>query len=281
MRCAWQAYLNLLPVWLRSDVDELGRDSLQETRLRINRPVECITKQGSTWIGSEVNQEDIDFVVNAASRYSPWTATEISRGYITAQGGHRVGLCGDAVGEGGKFGVRTVTSLCVRVARDFPGISGDLSKLQGSLLIVGRPGSGKTTLLRDLIREKSDRICKHVAVVDERCELFPKWQNTFCFPPGKRTDVISNCRKTIAIEMVLRTMCPQLIALDEVTSEEDSEALLHAAWCGTSLIATAHADNIYELRKRKTYQKLLEDGVFANFVVMHHSQSWTLERMTA
>ena len=280
MRCAWQAYLNILPVWLRPKVDGLMRDSLQEVRLRLNRPVECVTGLESTWIDSVIKEEDVAFVVNTASRYSPWTINEIAKGYITAPGGHRIGLCGDAVGEGGKFGVRALTSLCIRVARDYPGISRDLSKLKGSLLIIGRPGSGKTTLLRDLIRQKSDYVGDHVSVVDERCELFPRWQSTFCFPPGKRTDVLSNCKKTIAIELVLRTMSPQLIAVDEITSEEDCEALSHAAWCGVSLIATAHADSIEDLYKRKAYNKLLRDGTFTHFVVMHHDQSWTLERVT-
>lgn len=279
MRCAWQAYLNILPIWMRRQVDRYGQDTLQETRLRLERPAELITAGGSIWLDRAIQKEDLDFVVNTASHYSPWTSETIAQGYITAPGGHRIGLCGESAGERGNNTLREVTSLCIRTARDFPGISRDLGKLSGSLLIIGRPGSGKTTLLRDLVRQRSDCFDQAVAVVDERCELFPRWQNSFCFPPGRKTDVLSGCKKTVAVETLLRTMNPQTIALDEVTATEDCDALLRAAWCGAQLVSTAHADSMNELRKRSVYRKLLDSGVFSHYIVMRHDQTWVQERV--
>ena len=281
MICAWKEFVGILPEWMRLDVDRCGRIALQELRLRLGKPPELILGSESIWLNRTVASEDLKFCVNTASRYSPWSAESVSSGYITAPGGHRIGLCGEAVVNNGEVhGIRSLSSLCIRVARDFPGIAATLAEKPGSVLILGSPGSGKTTLLRDLIRHISNKDSGSIAVVDERGELFPTRSGQACFDAGKRTDVLSNCKKTIAIELVLRTMSPQLIAVDEITSEEDCEALSHAAWCGVSLIATAHADSIEDLYKRKAYNKLLRDGTFTHFVVMHHDQSWTLERVT-
>lgn len=279
MRCAWEAYLNILPLWMRQQTDKQGRDSLQEIRLRLDRPPELVKANGSIWMDRAIKREDLDFVVNAASRYSPWTSETIRLGYISAPGGHRIGLCGNAVGEGGSLGVREVTSLCVRVARDFPGISGNLATLKGAIVVLGAPGSGKTTLLRDIIRQKSEKYEETVSVVDERGEIFPQWQNSFCFYPGKRTDVLYGCAKATAIPILLRTMTPKIIAVDEITAEEDCKALLQASRCGATLIATAHAEDIKTFRTREIYRKLLENNVFCHYIWMHRDQSWTQERM--
>ena len=144
MRCAWEAYLSLLPVWMRREVDEQGRERLQELRLRLGHPPELVTSRNSVWMNKAVCAEDLAYCVNAASRYSPWNATTAAQGYLTGPGGHRIGLCGDAVVQNDTVtGIRRTTSLCIRVARDFPGIAKGKETLNGSILILGRPGSGK------------------------------------------------------------------------------------------------------------------------------------------
>ena len=94
MKCAWQSYLNLLPHWMRQDVDRLGKDNLQELRLRVGFFPELIFQNSSQKIKRIVSDSDLTFVINAASNYSPWAATTISDGYITAEGGHRIRLSG-------------------------------------------------------------------------------------------------------------------------------------------------------------------------------------------
>lgn len=280
MMCAWQEYLCLLPEWMRNDVDELGREMLQELRLRINQVPELIIQGRSFWLHREAVSDDLNFVINAASQYSPWSASTSSSGYITASGGHRVGLCGDAIIQNNTMkGIRNPTSLCLRVARDFPGIAARSNSYSGSILIIGRPGSGKTTLLRDLIRQRSDNGSGSVAVVDERGELFPVSRQKNCFSVGKRTDILTSCPKSTGIEILLRTMGSTCIAVDEITHAKDCEAMLEAGWCGVSLLATAHAASLNDLRRRPVYRPLLSSGLFDAVFIMQEDKSWKAERL--
>ena len=280
MKCAWDAYLNLLPGILRREVDRYGKNTLQELRLRLGQPPELRTDTGSRWLNFLCTGQDLDYCINAASRYSPWTAGTASMGYLTGSGGHRIGICGRAAVRNGTVqGIHPVTSLCLRVARDFPGFSGNACALGGSVLILGPPGSGKTTFLRDLIRQKSDRGTGCISVVDEKQEIFPESGGVSCFPAGKHTDIMGGCPKAAGIDAVLRNMGPSVIAVDEITAEQDCEALIRAAWCGVSLIATAHAATLEDLNSRPVYRSLVACGVFEHVIVLRPDRSWTEERM--
>lgn len=274
MTCAWDALLGILPRWMRQDADRLGKDTMQELRLRRGAPPELVLRDQSLWLDRNCGEEDITFCIQAASRYSPWAAESVRRGFLTAPGGHRIGLCGLALYRGGQMtGLREITSLCIRVARDFPGIAAP-APADGSVLILGAPGWGKTTLLRDLIRQRSEK--ETVAVVDERGELFPEG-----FMMGKRTDVLRGCRKMEGLDQVLRTMGPGCIAVDEITAAEDCEALIRAAGCGVRLLATAHASTLEEFGARPLYAPLAERGLFDHILVLHADKSFGTERMTA
>lgn len=280
MKCAWQAYLNLLPIWMREYVDKQGRETLQEIRLRLNLQPELLTSSGTYWIDRPVTIDDLRFCVNVASRYSPWATGSLALGFITAPGGHRIGICGDAVvNNQAMTGIHSPTSLCIRVARDFPGIAGRAVNLEGSILIIGKPGSGKTTLLRDLIREKSNIGPGSIAVVDERGEIFPVINHLTCFFPGKRTDILTKCSKPQGIEAVLRNMGPDTIAVDEITAQSDCEALIRAGWCGVNLLATAHAGNYKDLLSRPVYRPIIESKLFQTILIIQPDKSWRLERM--
>lgn len=278
MKCAWDAYLRLIPVWMRQSVDRQGRETLQELRLRLNSPPVLITAEGRQELGRQVTLEDIQFSINMASKYSPWTAQSIASGYITAAGGHRMGICGAAVRDRNMMtGIRSPTSLCIRVARDFHGIAREATGLLESILIIGKPGSGKTTLLRDLIRTKSHHHC--VAVVDEREEIFPRVHHELFFDAGKNTDILSSCGKNWGIEAVLRSMTPDIIAVDEITAIEDCDALIHAGWCGVKLLATAHATSTKDLISRPVYRPIVDSGLFDKIIVLHGDKSWHSERI--
>ena len=277
MKCAWQEFLSVLPLTMRSDVDRLGKTELQELRLRLGLQPELVCTSGSYWLPMRVRQQELQFVVNVASQYSPWLAETLAQGYLTAPGGHRIGVCGEAVVKNGKMeGFRRLTSLCIRVSRDFRFLNEDNNLMTGSVLIIGKPGSGKTTFLRDLVRIRSDYGDSSVAVVDERGEIFPFAAE---YIRGKRTDVILGCSKKEGIEIVLRTMGPESIAVDEITSELDCKSLLQAAWCGVSLIATAHAATKYDLYSRAVYKPLVNAAVFDKLVILQKDKSWELERM--
>lgn len=280
MKCAWDSLIAILPHWMRQAVDKHGSQTLQELRLRLHQRPELITSTKCIFLDRSVQLEDIQFCINTASRYSPWAAQTISRGYITAPGGHRIGLCGQAtVSEGEMVGIRSPNSLCIRISRDFSGIANGTETLTGSVLIIGCPGSGKTTLLRDLIRIRSNTGQGCVSVVDEKGEIFPTSPQGFCFDTGVRTDVLTGCTKAQGIETVLRNMGPSAIAVDEITASEDCEALRRACWCGVDLIATAHAGDKQDFMNRSVYRPLLDSKIFSHLVILRKDKSWYTERM--
>ena len=280
MICQWDMYLSILPSWMRSDVDHLGRTNLMELRLRLSQPPQLVTKNGCREVDGCVTSADLQYVINAASRYSPWAADSLKRGYITGPGGHRIGVCGQVIRQQDMItGIRDPVSLCIRTARDFPGISRSFRDLTGSVLMIGPPGGGKTTLLRDLIRQKSGMNQGSVGVVDEREELFPSIKGKWAYAIGPNTDVMSRCGKREGIEILLRTMSPRWIAVDEISSEEDCDALWKAGWCGVSLIATAHAENLDEFLSRPVYRPIVSKKLFDWIVCLNREQNWTLERM--
>lgn len=273
MRCAWESLISLLPPWLRQEVDENGRNTMNELRLRLKSSPELCSGHTRKRLAGTVRQEDITWIVNSATRYSPWAAKTTAHGYLPVVGGHRIGLCGTARNRDGTMdGFQSVDSMCIRVARDYPGISSG-APTEDSMLILGAPGWGKTTLLRDLARRLSQDAS--VSVVDERGELFPEG-----FERGERMDVLSLCAKALGIGQLMRTMGPEWIVVDEITAPEDCDALAEAAGCGVRLLATAHAASVEDLYKRPVYRRLLETEVFQQVLLLDKDRHWHRERVS-
>ena len=92
---------------------------------------------------------------------------------------------------------------------------------------------------------------------------------------------MTGVRKAEGIEMLLRTMGPSCIAMDEITAPEDAAALMQAAGCGVELLATVHAGSIRDFFRNSTYQALKESGIFEVCLVLNRRQTYTVERMEA
>lgn len=272
MKMMYPQLLSILPPGLREAAAALPRESLEELRLRPGRKLRVVQSGRTTELDAHVSEEDLHYCINTASRYSPWNAAGMARGYLTAPGGHRIGLCG--VYREGRL--QELTSLCIRVAKDYPGISRGIPT-RDSLLILGPPGSGKTTLLRDMIRRISQE--SSISVVDEREELFPGSMGELCFDPGPNTDVMLGCGKAAGIDMVLRSMGPGWIATDEITQEGDCAALIRSLRCGVRVAATAHAECADDLLSREVYAPLARSGVFHRCVVLNRDRRWHMEEL--
>lgn len=256
----------LLPLRFRGMAESAGsavRADAEEFRLRTGRPF-TIASAGSEFVpdpADRVTTEDLSEFLRIVSKGSVHTVAEsLKWGFVTAEGGHRVGVCGSAIVKNGEItGIRNLSSASLRIAKEMKGIGkpvcGELTR-EGKIpntLIVSPPGGGKTTLLRDIVRLLSDG-GKRVAVADERGELAALYEGEPGFDIGQRTDVMEGCSKASAALMLLRSMNPQVIAMDEITTPEDMAAMERAANCGVSLIATAHADGLDDLRQRIYYR---------------------------
>ena len=223
-------------------------------------------------------------ILEQATQRSAYAMQEMTRcGFVTLPGGHRLGICGTAVVQNGTItALREPSSLNLRIARQPNGIADRLRDAlwarPQSVLLCGAPGSGKTTLLRDLIRQLSDRFGWRICVVDERLELAACASGVPQFRLGARTDVLSGAPKAAGIELLLRTMNPEWIAVDEITAEADIAAIRRASYCGVRFLATAHAADRRELESRPLYRTLLQDGFFRMAAFLLPDRSVRIER---
>lgn len=274
---------DLLPAWMRGPLERLPQVEqamAEEIRLRAGQPMTVVVPVGEVPIpGADrpIRPGDLSLVLEVATRASAHTALDrVRNGFVTAQGGHRIGLCGSVVlREGTAYNLRQLSSLCIRVARQVPGAASpivDALRTAGgveSTLILSPPGGGKTTLLRDLIRALSvgeGGPALRVGVADERGELAALWEGMPQLDVGPHTDVLDGGPKAEGLMMLLRGMGPQVLAADEITAPADIAALEAAANCGVALLATAHARDETDLRRRSLYRTLLDRGIFRKAV---------------
>jgi stage III sporulation protein AA len=166
----------------------------------------------------------------------------LRKGFVSAPGGIRVGVCGSAAVKDGEIsGWKDISSVCIRLCRARKGIAREagIAGSGKSTLIISPPGAGKTTLLRDLVRTASDAGYR-VGLADERGEIAALSNGVPALDVGVNTDVIDGVPRAEAVMFLLRTMNPQIIATDEITDKSDYEALSQAANCGVALFATSH-----------------------------------------
>lgn len=264
-----QQVRRILPPEIWNALEQLDSQQLEELRLRTGRAPGVVVAGRERMLSLPPStQRQLEQIVGAASGHSSFAA--LGEGYLSLPGGHRLGFCGTAVVKDGRLvHFRQLSSLNLRFARQVIGVAEPILQtgpLQNTLLI-GPPGCGKTTALRDLIRLCSDRLGHRVGVADERGELAAMREGVPGFDLGQQTDVISGGPRAEALERLLRLMNPTVLAMDEIVSEAERQALLHAGRCGVILLATAHASDTMELRQR--FPELR--GLFPRLAVIRRS----------
>lgn len=265
----------------------------EEIRLRIGRPVMVLGKgKEYYWNQKENNlqntrdgsylwqQADMKETLSRMSQYSMYALEEELRsGFFTIQGGHRIGVTGRTACEQGKIlSFRNICSLNIRVARQKKGCASGLVPWlveQDDIyntLILSPPGIGKTTMLRDCIRIISDGAggipAKKVAVVDERSEIAASFFGIPQNDLGERTDVLDACPKAEGMRLLVRSMSPEVIAVDELGSRKDCKAVEEVLHCGCRILGTMHAKDVKELQEKTYLSRWLEKGFFGRFVFL-------------
>ena len=283
----YQQAVALLPMrWQRraQQLSESERAEAEELRLRVGQAMTVLLPQGELALSQDrsetVTQNDLDQLCDTITGYSRYAAVETLRqGYLTTAGGFRVGICGTMVMESGNAAMlRDFSSAVIRISRQHRGIAAEvLTQLLEdgefhSTLILSPPGMGKTTLLRDLIRLLSDGTPTsrpyRVALSDERGEVAVMHRGQPTMDVGAHTDVLDGCPKAAAIPILLRAANPQIIAVDEITAEEDLRSISAAANCGVVLLATIHAGSVAELKNKPLFANLLNMNLFKNCVTI-------------
>jgi len=298
-----ESILSILPYSLKTIVANLPaamQNKIEEIRIREDRPLEVSWPGDYAFVTRESGlvrdplgayrptSGDCRTLLELLTQHSLYSfEEELRRGYVTVAGGHRVGLAGRAVLEAGKVRtIRDVGSFNVRVSREVKGVSRGVASLLVdaahkrvfNTLIVSPPQQGKTTLLRDLARAFSDGTSEartmlgkglKVGVVDERSEIAASCKGVPRFDLGPRTDVLDGCPKAEGMMMMIRSLSPELLVVDEIGRPEDADALHEALHGGISVIATAHGYSWDDVRLRPVLKQLIEERLFARLVFVN------------
>lgn len=276
-----------LRTMLRKTFETAG-DTLLEIRIRCGLPLIVNTSHGSFAVlpNGEISPAiggayivkplDVRRVFQAVCENSVYAYVEdIKQGFVTIRGGHRVGITGRAaVNKGRVESFREISSLNIRIARE---VIGAANEIIGSVLtptgvkntlLVAPPMGGKTTVLRDLTRQISDKGIK-VGIADDRGELACLYKGIPQNNIGVQTDVIENAAKAESVIMLLRSMSPQVIITDEISTRYDAEAISQCFGTGVAVVATTHGKTAEEVQERPVIKSLTGGVGFKQIIVLH------------
>lgn len=253
----------IFPKGIREAISNLENTisfDIEEIRIAIGKPVLITGNQkqlqlcDSNGNSTLATKEDIEHILAVGSEHSMYMKEdEINAGYITLKGGYRIGVCGTVVyGENKIIHHGNITSLNIRIPKEITGCAEKLSNrlFQNShlpnVLLVSPPKKGKTTMLRDLVRILSDKQLKRVGVVDEKKEISGVGE----FNLGSRSDVLLGCKKSDGIMMLVKSMSPDVLVVDELFGQGDTEAVSYAVGCGVAVVASVHGKSINDVRQK-------------------------------
>lgn len=267
-------------------IPETILEQVTEVRLRVNQPLLLVLSTNDVVCGRPVyycTREDLARTMQLISKNSLYAfEQELKLGFLTIAGGHRVGLAGQAIVEGGEVkALKNISFMNIRLAREIKGCAdilmpyliGGMKQVYSSL-VISPPRCGKTTMIRDVVRQISSGTSEplfkgaQVGVVDERSEIAACQQGVPTVDIGQRVDVLDGCPKAAGMLMLIRSMSPQVIVVDEVGREKDVLAIKEALHAGVSVIATVHAKDIEDVCQRPFIGELVQEGFFERYIVL-------------
>lgn len=275
--------LRIFPLKIRSTLQQYMNHkwtSLQEIRCRVYQGIELVFDQEVVQLDDMIlKREDITSILNKISAYSLYRMEdELREGYITINGGHRIGLAGEVSVENQTVhALQYITFLNVRIAKEHIDSAQSIlpymyEQNYKHTLIIGAPKSGKTSLIRDITRLISNGWkhvpSKKVGLVDERSEIAASHKGMPTLDVGKRTDVLDRCPKVDGMMMLIRSMSPEILIVDEIGSEADVHAVLEAIHAGVCVICTAHANSINDIKNRPSFHPLFHSHAFQRIVYL-------------
>lgn len=259
-------------------------NSLQEIRIRVSKPIILKQRNSDIVLQHIVTNEELLHILERFCENSIYAyKNQICEGFLTIKGGHRIGITGSCVIENGKIiNIKYVSSLNIRIAREVKGCSNAIineiididNQTILNTLLVSPPGKGKTTMLRDLVRQISNGINerkfkgKIVGLIDERGELAACYRGIPQNDVGIRTDVIENVSKEKGVEILLRSMAPEIIACDEIGTHEDVQAIEKMLISGVKGLFTMHGNNLEDIKKNTEINKLIEENQIEKIIVL-------------
>lgn len=293
-------FLQIFPREIRPLFEKvmLRERCLNELRLRAGKPILILEGEREWFLTGQgeftekhafarvLKAEELEKILQHLCHYSLYAfEEEIKQGYITIAGGHRVGMVGQVVTEDRET-VRTmkyIRGINIRIAHEIKGVATEILPFlyEGgktrSVLLMSPPGGGKTTLLRDVVRNFSDGTIYGkgvtVGVVDERSEIAGCYMGQPQNDVGIRTDVLDACPKVIGMMMLLRSMSPKVIAIDELGDEKELQMVHQIVSCGSKVVATMHGDGLEDLKRRKWMELIVHERLFEIVIVLRKQGS--------
>ncbi len=261
----------LIPKGIREELTnfilENHLSNVNEVRFRKNSFISLIAGSKNVNTSIYIYENDIEKLISSlcgGSIYAHFNT--IREGYISLGNGMRAGICGKAICENGKItAISDISSVNIRFPKRIYH-SADLlydflekNKFKKSVLLYSAPGVGKTTILRELIyliSKKSNPPIRH-AIIDTREEITP-----FMDRSQISSDIFVSYPKGLAIEIATKSMTPELIICDEISSFEEAGAVLHATSSGVKIIATCHASSLDELLSKEILKDIFSHHIF-------------------